>query len=53
MSEMFGKKSNINLELQSQIMAMVEADQKMRSSGEWDEAVDQQNTEKLKKIITK
>lgn len=35
----------------NEILEMVKEDQQMRSSGEWDNEVDQRNTSRLKKII--
>jgi hypothetical protein len=41
----------INEALRSEILAMVETDQKMRKSNKWDSDVDRHNTARLKEII--
>lgn len=45
------KKPMINEQLKREIFAMVEADQKMRQSYEWNSEVDNSNTERMKEII--
>ena len=45
------KKENINEALKQEILAMVETDQKMRKSHEWDPEVDKNNTKRMKEII--
>ncbi len=43
----------INEQLKEEILAMVELDQNMRNGAEWNSAIDKQNTERMKKIISK
>lgn len=44
-------KENINEALKQEILAMVEADQKMRKSHEWNSEIDRKNTARMKEII--
>lgn len=43
----------MNIKLKTQLIKMMINDQKMRSSGKWDDSVDKKNIIKLKKIIAK
>jgi hypothetical protein len=38
-------------EIADEIIHMAEADQRMRKSGDWDDSLDQKNTERLKEIV--
>ena len=45
------KQEKINELLKKEILAMVDADQKMRKSPEWDPGIDKRNTRRMKEII--
>lgn len=46
------KQERINEQLKQEILAMVELDQNMRKSREWNSKIDKQNSERMKKIIS-